>query len=201
MKRQYAKSGTLPIEYNKLILEDAEINSFTPPSTELITVGPRRYLRYLKDNGQLRLCIPRKLYTPFLQMAHKRNNHSRIDCTYQKLCLVNKRINYTPSRKLIPIAEPASPWELVTMDFAVKLPPCKPKGGLWAQLTEHTTTATYDSFLTITDKLTKYVVLVPGYETWTAQEWVQAYFDKAFPMFRVPGAAILDCSSVFVSLF
>jgi hypothetical protein len=44
MKRQYAKIGTLPIEYNNLTLEDAEINSFTPPSTDPVTIGSRRYL-------------------------------------------------------------------------------------------------------------------------------------------------------------
>jgi hypothetical protein len=156
-------------------------------------------------------------------MAHDRNNHAGIERTYQKLrtnyflkgasgvikdyikhcpsCLINKPVNYTPSGKLMPITAPASPWELVTMDFVVKLPPCKPKGGLWAQLTGHTSTPAYDSFLTITDKLTKYVVLVPGCETWTARQWAEAYFDKVFPIFGVPGAAISDRGSVFVSLF
>jgi hypothetical protein len=87
------------------------------------------------------------------------------------------------------------------MIFVVKVPPCKPKGDLWAQLTGHTKTPAYNSFLTITDKSTKYVVLVPGCETWTAQHWAQAYFNNVFPIFGVPGAAISDCGSVFVSLF
>jgi hypothetical protein len=223
MKRIYAKEMTLPVEYNNLILEDAEINSFTPPATDPVTVGSRRYLLYLRENDKLRLCIPRKLFTPFLQMAHDRNNHSGVERTYQKLrsnyfmkgatgiikdyiqhcpaCLINKPVNYTPSGKLIPITAPSSPWELVTMDFVVKLPPCSPSNGLWAKLTGKPDLPTYDSFLTITDKLTKYVVLVPGCESWSAEMWAQAYFDCVFPTFGVPAATISDRGSVFVSQF
>jgi hypothetical protein len=223
MKRQYSKNGSLPIEYNNLVLEDAEINAFTPPAKEPLTLNSRRYLLYLRDGERLRLCIPRSLHAPFLQMAHDRNNHSGVERTYQKLrqsyfikgcssvvkdyirhcpsCLINKPTNFTPSGRLMPISAPASPWELVTMDFVVKLPPCKPKTGLWSQLTGHPNTPAYDSFLTITDKLTKYVVLVPGCETWTAQQWAEAYFEKVFPTFGVPAAMISDRGSVFVSLF
>jgi hypothetical protein len=50
------------------------------------------------------------------------------------------------------------------MDFVVKLQPCTPKSGLWAKLDGVKDRPAYDSFLTITDKLTKYVMLVPGLE-------------------------------------
>jgi hypothetical protein len=87
------------------------------------------------------------------------------------------------------------------MDFIVKLPPCTPKKGLWSQLLGKAAKPAYDSFLTITDKLTKYVVLVPGCETWSAEQWAQAYFDTMFTIFGVPGAMISDRGSVFVSTF
>jgi hypothetical protein len=223
MKRQYAKNGSLPIEYNNLVLEDAEINSFTPPNNEPPTVNSRRYLLYLKEGDRLRLCVPRSLFAPFLEMAHDRHNHAGVERTYQRLrqsyfmkgssavirdyiqhcpsCMVNKPNNHTPSGKLIPITAPASPWELVTMDFVVKLPKCTPKNGLWAQLTGKPDLPAYDSFLTITDKLTKYVVIVPGCENWDAKQWAAAYFDRVFPTFGVPAAIISDRGSVFVSMF
>jgi hypothetical protein len=223
MKRQYSRTGSLPIEYNNLVLEDAEVNAFTPPAAEPVTINSRRYLLYLREGEKLRLCVPRSLYTPFLQMAHDRNNHAGIERAYHKLrqsyfikgcssvikdyirhcpsCLVNKPTNYTPSGRLVPVSAPASPWELVTMDFVVKLPPCTPKKGLWSQLLGKAEKPAYDSFLTIMDKLTKYVVLVPGCETWSAEQWAQAYFDKVFPVFGVPGAMISDRGSVFVSTF
>jgi hypothetical protein len=223
MKRQFAKQGSLPVEYNNLVMEDAEINSFTPPNDQAPTVQTRRYLLYLKDGDRLRLCIPRTLLTPFLEMAHDRHNHAGFDRAYQKLrlsyfikgassvirdyirhcpaCLVNKPNNYTPSGRLIPISAPASPWELVTMDFLVKLPPSTPKTGLWSQLVGKPNLPIYDSFLTMTDKLTKYVMIVPGCEKWDAAQWAQAYFDSVFPIFGVPAAIISDRGSVFVSLF
>jgi hypothetical protein len=223
MKRQFAKSGTLPIEYNNLVLEDAEINAFTPATEQAPTVETRRYLLYLKDGDKLRLCVPRTLFAPFLEMAHDKHNHAGFDRAYQRLrqsyfikgassvirdyirhcpsCLINKPSNYTPSGKLIPIAAPSSPWELVTMDFVVKLPPCTPKTGLWSQLIGKPDLPAYDSFLTITDKLTKYVVIVPGCEKWSASQWAEAYFEHVFPTFGVPAAMISDRGSVFVSLF
>jgi hypothetical protein len=223
MKRQYAKGGTLPIEYNNLVLEDAEINAFTPPNDQPVTINSRRYLLYLKEGDKLRLFVPRSLFGPFLEMAHDRHNHAGVERTYQRLrhsyfmkgsssiirdyirhcpsCLINKPNNHTPSGKLIPITAPASPWELVTMDFVVKLPKCTPKTGLWSQFTGKPNLPGYDSFLTITDKLTKYVIIVPGCENWDAKQWATAYFDKVFPIFGVPAAMISDRGSIFVSLF
>jgi hypothetical protein len=87
------------------------------------------------------------------------------------------------------------------MDFVVKLPESRPKSGLWSQLKGRTGLPGYDSFLTVTDKLTKYVMLVPGRESWTAEEWADAYFEKVFPIFGVPAAIISDRGSVFLSLF
>jgi hypothetical protein len=143
MKRKYAKTGSLPVDYNNLLLEDAELHAFTPQAEGPILPGSRRYLLYLKESDRLRLCIPRSMVQPFLQLAHDRNNHAGFERTYQRLrqsyflkgasgiirdyiqhcpsCLVNKPINYTPSGRLIPITAPSSPWELVTMDLVVKL--------------------------------------------------------------------------------
>jgi hypothetical protein len=223
MKRRYAKEGSLPIEFNNLLLEDAELHSFTPQAEGPVLPGSRRYILYLKEGDKLRLCIPRSMTAMFLQMAHDRHNHGGFERTYQRLrqtyfmkgasglirdyiahcpsCLINKPTNYTPSGKLTPITAPQSPWELVTMDFVVKLPESRPTSGLWSQLKGQTGLPAYDSFLTITDKLTKYVMLVPGRESWTAEEWAEAYFEKVFPVFGVPAAIISDRGSVFLSLF
>jgi hypothetical protein len=224
LKRQFAKSGLLPVEYNNLVLEDAELSTFTAPSESIQPAlpGSRRYLMYLKEREHLRLCIPRSMLAPFLTMAHDRHNHAGFERTYQRLrgtyfikgasaivrdyinhcpsCLINKPTNYTPTGRLIPISAPTAPWELVTMDFVVKLPPCRPRSGLWSQL-KGEVKPRYDSFLTVTDKLTKFVMLIPGCEAWSAEQWAQAYFDKIFPIFGVPRAMISDRGSVFVSLF
>jgi hypothetical protein len=36
----------------------------------------------------------------------------------------------------------------------------------------------YDTILTITDKLSRAVIFVPGKETWNAPEWADIFFDK-----------------------
>jgi hypothetical protein len=153
-------------------------------------------------------------------MAHDKHNHAGFERTYQWLrqtyfikgasavirdyiqhcpsCLINKPTNYTPSRKLVPVAAPTSPWELITLVFVVKLPQSRPKTGLWAQLKGDVKPA-YNTFLTIMDKLTKYVVLIAGCESWNVEQWAQAYFKRVFPIFGVPGAMISDQGSVFVS--
>jgi hypothetical protein len=71
LKRQFAKSGSLPVEYNNLVLEDTELSTFTPLSTETDPVlpGTRRYLLYLRNGSSLRSCIPKSLFTPFLDMV------------------------------------------------------------------------------------------------------------------------------------
>jgi hypothetical protein len=49
-------------------------------------------------------------------------------------CLTNKPPKFVPAGKLQPIKAPSVPWELVTMDFVVKLPPSTPKGHIWDRI-------------------------------------------------------------------
>jgi hypothetical protein len=88
---------------------------------------------------------------------------------------LNKPPKFKPTGKLHPIRPAANPWNLVTMDFIVKLPPSTPSRGMKPE------SQVYDSILTITDKLTRLVRLVPGREDWTAKEWAQAYFTEIYP--------------------
>jgi hypothetical protein len=85
MKRLYAKEGVLPVEYNNLVLEDAELHSFTPHADGPVLPGARRYILYLKEKDTLRMCVPRDLVQPFLKMAHDKNGHPGFERTYQLL--------------------------------------------------------------------------------------------------------------------
>jgi hypothetical protein len=234
LKRRFAKAGTLPVIYNGLMLEDATVDGAylrtEDASVKPTTVGSRaldsyKFLIYLVEGQQIRLCIPRKLQKTFLELAHDRHNHGGIDRTYHRLrqhywmksmakvvkdyvqhcpsCLTNKPPKFVPSGKLQPIKAPSVPWELVTMDFVVKLPPSTPKGHIWNRIAGKggSKESQYDSLLTITDKLTKHVRLVLGREDWSAKEWAEAYFEAIYPTLGVPGAIITDRGSVFLSYF
>jgi hypothetical protein len=109
-------------------------------------------------------------------------------------CLLNKPPKFSPTGKLQPIRPAANPWDLFTMDFVVKLPPSTLSRGRWKS-------QTFDSILTITDKLTRLVRLGPGRKGWSAKEWAEAYFSEVYPTLGVPGAIITDRGSVFVSYF
>jgi hypothetical protein len=83
------------------------------------------------------------------------------------------------------------------MDFIVKLPLSSLSTlshGKWKS-------QVFDSMLTITEKLTRLVRLVPGREDWSAKEWTEAYFSDVYPTLGVPGAIITDRGCVFVPYF
>jgi hypothetical protein len=105
---------------------------------------------------------------------------------------LNKPPKFNPSGKLQPIRPAANPWDLVTMYFMVKLPVAMMKRGKWKSME-------FDTVLTFTDKLTRYIWLVPGREHWSAKEWAETYFAEVYPTMGIPRAIITDRGSVFVS--
>jgi hypothetical protein len=58
---------------------------------------------------------------------------------------------------LQPIELPNRPFELITIDHIVKLPPSKSEDEI------------YDAILMATDKMSRAVVLMPGKESWNAE--------------------------------
>ena|SRR5579859_6188272 len=133
-------------------------------------------LLYMIDplDGHPRLCIPANCHKAFFDAAHDKSNHAGFEKAYKKLranyyiknlsnslrsyirscpsCQINATSRYKPYGHLQPITSPSSPFEMVAMDMVVKLPPCKYEG------------QTYDSFMTVTDLLTKMVTVFPGRE-------------------------------------
>jgi len=58
-----------------------------------------------------------------------------------------------------------------------------------------------DAILTVTDKFTKFVRLIPGKTTYDARDWAIAYYDYVYSQFSLPGTIISDRDSKFTSLF
>jgi hypothetical protein len=78
---------------------------------------------------------------------------------------------------------------MVSMDIVVKPPPCQYEG------------REYDSFMTVTDLLTKMVTVFPGREDWKADDWANAFFKNYYRRWRVPSRILMDRGKVFLSEF
>ena len=93
---------------------------------------------------------------------------------------------YKPYGELQPISALDVPFATITLDFIVALP---------------TSSAKNDALLTITDKFSKYVKLVPGKTTCTAKDWATKYFAYVFKDWGSPQTIISDRDLKFTSDF
>lgn len=86
---------------------------------------------------------------------------------------------------LIPIDRPGVPFHTVAMDFIVSLP---------------VTTSGMDSLLTVTDKFSKRVLLLPGKTTFSASKWADVLLANLTKQgWGIPVATISDRDSKFMS--
>ena len=84
---------------------------------------------------------------------------------------------------------PQSPWDDVTMDFVVKLPPS----------IDPATKVTYDSIVVIVDKLTKYAIMIPFKETYNASELGWVILDRLIRDHGIPKSITSDRDKLFTS--
>ncbi|GAA5857701.1 hypothetical protein JCM9279_006410 [Rhodotorula babjevae] len=104
-------------------------------------------------------------------------------------CARNKSSTQRPLGLLHPLSVPGTPWAQVGMDFVVGLPPVKLNG------------ATVDSILTVTDYLSKMVILIPLASTATAEDVAAAFFRRVVSRFGLPSAIVSDRDPKFTSNF
>lgn len=170
-------------------------------------------LIYMEDpvDGHLRLCLPRNVWLDVFHEAHDNLNHANVDrairilrqdyyiknmhkelkkyCDTCPSCEVNATKRHPPYGLLQPVKTPSSIWQVVGIDFVVKLPPSRLLGFL------------YDSFLSVTDKFSKAIILVPGREDWNAKQWAEGYYRSVWKHWGFPQAIISDRGGQFLSLF
>lgn len=162
-------------------------------------------------DGRLRLCLPRNVWKDVFRQAHDCQNHASIDravrmlrlnfyikgmyreleayCSQCPSCEINTTKRHAPYGLLQPIRTPNAIWEVLTLDFVVKLPKCSILNFV------------YDSFMSVTDKFSKAIMLVPGCETWTAEAWADAFYRTVWKAWGFPQAMITDRGGQFVSKF
>lgn len=161
------------------------------------------------DDGRERLCVPNALEKEIFELAHDRQHHGGFHRTYDRVasslylrhlskhlrtyidhcpeCELNQTKRHKPYGSMVPIDRPGIPFHTITMDFVVALP---------------VTTDGCDSLLTVTDKFSKRVLVLPGRTTYNAGEWADILLAALIGQsWGIPLATISDRDSKFMSDF
>jgi hypothetical protein len=93
---------------------------------------------------------------------------------------------------LKPITTSPYPFHTLTIDFILSLPPSR----RFAHGDE-----LFDTAMTVTDKFTKAVKIVPGKGTYAAPDWATRFWQSVYPDWGLPNAIISDRDAKFVSEF
>ena len=165
-------------------------------------------LIYFKDKSERpRLCLPSSLEHEVFAMAHDNHHHIGFHRCYQRIaetiymhrlsrrlrlciaschaCQQNQTKRHRPYGQLVPIAPPTIPFHTIAMDFVLALP---------------TSIDGFDTLLTVTDKFTKRVLLIPGMATWGAREWALVLLENLQKTdWGVPRAIVSDRDAKFMS--
>jgi hypothetical protein len=167
-------------------------------------------LLYIEDQDRHpRLCVPSSCHRFIFKCAHDDANHAGFERAYKRLrpnyyiknlsgllrsyvtscpsCLRNNPDRHKPFGQLQPSTIPAMPFEMVTLDLVVKLPNAAFDGNM------------YDSFMTITDKLTKMVTVILGRENWAADRWALAFWHGYYRRWGIPQRVLSDRGKIFLS--
>jgi transposase InsO family protein len=123
--------------------------------------------------------VSRNYYFP--NMRRKVEKYIK-NCT---ICQQDKPSRHLPYGNLQSIQAPTKPWEWVTIDFIVKLP----------------ISSGFDSITVITDRLTKYIHLIPSKETMDAPELAHLFLTHIIANHGVPKYIISDRDKLFTSKF
>ncbi len=108
-------------------------------------------------------------------------------CDGCHICQMSNASTNKPNGALNPLSIPKRRWETVTMDFIVGLP---------------TSAAGYDSVLTVTDKLTKRIHLIPlKYGKAGGAEVARLFFDNVWKLHGAPRKIVTDRDSRFTTPF
>ena len=159
-------------------------------------------------SGEPRLCISENCQKDVFKVAHDDNFHAGQHRAYRRLvetvympsmsrklrlylrhcpaCQLNQTKRHSPYGELAPISTSPLPFHTIAMDFILALPDI----------------ADRDVMLTLTDKATRQLQLIPGRSTWSATQWAHAVVDRLqIANWGIPEAIISDRDRKFTSEF
>jgi hypothetical protein len=204
---------TKPVRTNPVPIDPTSTSGTKPPTSppqSPIRFHSRDDLLYFRDtaNGREKLCVPARLEKEVFRLAHDLQHHVGFHRAYERIapniyirqlakrlrtyiehcpeCQVNQTKRHRPYGSLQPIHAPPIPFYTITMDFVVALPEVN---GV-------------DALLTITDKFSKRVLLLPGHTTHTTEDWANITITSLLDHdWGIPAAIISDRDPKFLSSF
>lgn len=154
----------------------------------------------------VKLCVPKDCIQQVLSGVHDNSGHLGFHKVYDKIKesyhihklsgLLREYLSSCPTCATLrnkdhrndllhPIEIPRLPCEVITIDFVTGLP--QDNG--------------YDSFISITDKFSKYVTLIANKTTDRAPDVASRFFTEYYPRFGLPSKIISDRDPKFISRF
>jgi transposase InsO family protein len=104
-------------------------------------------------------------------------------------CQQNKHSTHAPYGEMQPMELPTEPWTDLSMDFVTGLPLSKdPVTGL-----------SYDAIMVIVDRFTKYAIMLPFRQNYTAVQLAHVLKDRLFRDHGIPKSIISDRDKLFTS--
>jgi hypothetical protein len=100
-----------------------------------------------------------------------------------------KTTRHKPYRKLQPNSAPARKWQVVIIDFIIKLPPSE----------DPLTKIKINVILAIVDRLSKYAMFIPYLESTTAEQLADIVIRELVSKFGMPEEFITDRDKLFTS--
>jgi transposase InsO family protein len=104
-------------------------------------------------------------------------------------CQRTRTHRHRPYGVLHPLPIPTAPFQELSMDFIVDLPPSTRNGRV------------YDSILVIVDRFTKMAIYIPCNKTCTAEELADIFYEEIICKYGVPQGIVSDRGSVFTSAY
>jgi len=101
------------------------------------------------------------------------------------LCIRTKLIRWAPVGKLHPLWIPDLQWDMLNVDFIMKLP-------LFSK---------YDTVMTVVDSVSKQAHFIPMYMTVIAERAVRLFLHQVWKLHSLPKCVISDCGPQFVVRF
>ena len=189
------------------ILEILEGNRAQGEDAARLPFTMHRRLIYFDDlQLGLRLVIPKALDKEIFQAAHDQTGHPGYARTHERLsefyifniskklkeyitycpdCQSRRTPRHRPFGSLQPILTPAIPFHTLTLDFILALPISVPDR--------------YDCTLTVTDKFSKAVTVLPGMTSYDGAQWASRLLDRLNLInWGVPQALISDRDRKFL---